>query len=837
MKKLKIIINRFSFSSEVMIFIIFLAFLLSCSSLAFSDDFDLGIKAYKDRIYVISLKYFNKFLEETQSRDIEKKILSQFYIAKIHMMGGNIREATQIIDIIVKKKKVLVKNGLYDAVLIMKAQSIAFFSGIDDSFAYIGKKRLKAKNKESWDIKLGIIKFLANLKGEEVIDEALLKYQGKFEEKTEALLYLMKVEQLLRNKKGHVALSLLSEKIEKEFEVIKKIPSLYSFYIFLNADAFYQTGEYGKAVEFYKQGLAFEDDPYIDKGTLIYKMGVSLWKKKDLNNSLKYLNEYLQEHDNQKDYASALNIVSQIYIELKDYEKAQDLLSAYIDPELKDKDYYRALYWLAEAHYGQNQFKEAIDIFENMMESNDEETSVIALYGKSWSFYMLHEYENAKNGFEELLNKDQSAKMELSTRLVLANIYYFLTDYEACNKALLELLKKESNKGNDKILYRLGVSYLTLRKYELAIGSFNKIIDKKDSTILREKAIYQISKAYFYQREFEQSINYSKKLIAEYPKSNMLLSAYLDVGHSYYNMFRYKEALDTYQYVIENAKNTYYKTKATYFIGWCYYLMGKESESVLVFQSFLKDFPQSSLSPDIQFWLGEHYYNKKRYQESLKSYKELFERYPDCSLVDDALFWGSKASLELGDEEASLFLLEKLIKEYIKSDLIPDAFIEKASILFAQKKYDFALSNLETVIKKYPNSYLIHDALIKKGIILNETGKYQYSLKVYEDVFIRMSQEKRSIDPEWIWQSAELYHKTGMDEQAVEKLMTLIYGNYDNEIFKKSILLAKDIFVTQKRYEDAIILLNKLLKEGKRINKILIRRDIRKLSSKIKERK
>ena len=74
------------------------------------------------------------------------------------------------------------------------------------------------------------------------------------------------------------------------------------------------------------------------------------------------------------------------------------------------------------------------------------------------------------------------------------------------------------------------------------------------------------------------------------------------------------------------------------------------------------------------------------------------------------------------------------------------------------------------------------------------------------------------------------------NEQAVEKLMTLIYGEFDDEIFKKSILLAKDIFVSEKRFEDAVILLNKLLKEGKDINKIGIRREMRKLRKKINER-
>ena len=263
--------------------------------------------------------------------------------------------------------------------------------------------------------------------------------------------------------------------------------------------------------------------------------------------------------------------------------------------------------------------------------------------------------------------------------------------------------------------------------------------------------------------------------------------------------------------------------------------MGKESETIKTFKSFLKEFPDSSLSPDIQFWLGEYYFNKKLFSNSLKEYQALVEHYPDCSLVDDALFWGAKASRMLGDHDIALELLEKMITQYSNSDMVADAEIEKADIYYQKKEYASALPVIERVIKNYSNSYLYLDAKVKKAYILKEMNHSREALKIMEEVLTILRKEKRIINSEWIWKAVRLYEESGQKEKAVKNLMILINGHYDSRNFKKAIHAAKDIFVSQGKYQEAAALLKKLLKEGKNINKIPVRREIRKLQTYIEK--
>lgn len=802
---------------------------------AYSDDFELGIRAYNDSIYGISLKYLSKFLEEAGESDIERKIIAQFTMSRIYVQTGRIREACPLVDTILKRKSILQQNGIYDSALLMKVQCTAFLSGIREAFELLEHQGSEKSKNDLWRHKISIVRFLAEVKDDAVIDEVITLYRDEMDSKAESLLYLMKVEYLLRKDRAHEALSLLTEKIEKEMDAVKSDPSLFSFYSSLKGDAFYKTLDYASAIAFYQKSLEAGDPYYLDKALLDYKLGLAYWKKGDASSSLKILKEFLEKNDNRKEVNSAASVLSQIYIELKEYDMARETLLQYLDPDIKDRDYFKALYWMGEACYRQGQYGDAMKAYNDMLASGDGEVVALASYGKAWVHYKSGEYDLAKTAFDDLAKQSLAADMLLSVKLAQANLSYLTGNYEECRDTLQKLIEEGRNVDRDKIFYKIGMCYLSLGDYAEAIASFQKAAEKEGSQI-QEKSLYKIAQAYFLQGEYEEAIMNYKVLNERFPQGPLYYKSYLEIGHAYYNLFRYGEAIDTYRFIIENAKKDYYRTKATYFLGWCYYLLGKESDTVKIFRSYLKDFPNSNLSPDIQFWLGEYFFNKKQYTESLKEYRQLVERYPDCSLVDDALFWGAKASQKLGDAATSLSLLDSLVTKYAKSDLIPDAYLDKSDIYSGRKEYDKALLALEEVIQKYPESYLYYDSLIKKARLLKITGKINEAELLYEDVLQRLQKEKKTVSPDWIWEAAVVNKEANKNDEAVEKLLLLIYGNNSPEMFKKSILLAKDILVQEGRLEDAEILLNKLLNEGKNINRISIRREIRKLQLKINER-
>ena len=797
----------------------------------YGDDFDKGIRTFNDGMNDLALEYFKGFLN-SNSKDLDKKVVSQFYIAFIYSTKGEIDKFKTILPILFKKKEILKKYGVLDTLYLLKAYIISNNKGIKEAIKYLKKKILKKE--QFWKYESDLIRFYVRLKNNDVLREIMQNGDNLLNEKTFCYVYLFKASLLLAENKSHEAYSLLNATYKKNKEIINKTNALYSFYYALLGEAEYQMINYKKAIIDFKMCLESKNFDFVDKYLLEYKLALAYWKNGEYISSKELLNEFIKKRKWDENILFAKYILAEIYKKTNEFNKAENILKDLLNSLDKSNDlYYKTLILLSDVYFNKEDYSKSVEISNEIIKSDKIEYKAKGLYNKFWALYKFGKYKEAINVFNELIKINKNDKIVENTRAAVSNIYYLLGQYSNAIKTA-DLVKGENI--NENLSYLKGLCYMELENYEKAIDSFEFSAKSNDKEIA-ERSLYNIAQIYIQKRNFQKAIFYLKQIMDKYKNGILYYRSMLDLGRVYYNIFDYKKAIELFEKTYKESKEEIYKTKALYYLGWCFYMKGDEKETIKIFKEYLKNYPSSRLAPDIQFWLGEYFYNKGNMEKALFEYENLIKHYPDCSFADDAIFWSAKINSKLEKRDKAEILYNKIINEYKKSDFIVDAYMELAEIYAVEKNYDKAIDTIEKFLNEYPKSIYKYDMLVKKAKYYKLKGDNNEAIKIISLVLGNMRSRKKQINPKWLFDYAVLLRETKRNKESLDVFLEIIYKeNYLFSVVRDSVLEAVEILEDEGKYEDAVKLLEKLLADKRCKDKKDILKILEKLKSKMKER-
>ncbi len=263
-----------------------------------------------------------------------------------------------------------------------------------------------------------------------------------------------------------------------------------------------------------------------------------------------------------------------------------------------------------------DELNEIIDEADRIINEKDIDNNKLAeaYLKKTQALQKLGRYEESKEPLEKLLD----IKNDMPEALVrLGNIYGEEKKYDEAIGYFNRAIKLKKYYAYAYAYCMRGNTYYDKDEYNKAIKDYiEAIMSKPDYTIV----YYKIGNVYNDKGEYDRAIAYYSEAIKR--KRNYAV-AYYSRGNAYYNKGEYDSAISDYSEAIKIDSNY---AVAYYHRGMTYYNKGEYDKAIKDYSEFIKIYPNYA---DAYYYRGITYYDKGEYNKAIKDHSEAIRINPN----------------------------------------------------------------------------------------------------------------------------------------------------------------------------------------------------------------
>lgn len=413
-----------------------------------------------------------------------------------------------------------------------------------------------------------------------------------------------------------------------------------------------------------------------------------LLNSNDYNKVLKTLEQYENLSPELKKIQSQLtyNIGIQHYNEgnfseaIKYFEKSSNNKGIESDSQKE------AIYWLADSYYQLKEYDKASDLytkFINTKGTDNLDIYPLAYYNLGYIYLNANDYDNASVKFKEFINNDKSADKEKQgdSWSRIGDCYFIQRQYNNAITSYNNSLKI-SDKNADYAYFQQAMGYGALGKTNEKINNLNIITSRYQRSIIYDRAIYEIGMTYLNNNDHRSAITSFDKIIKERPRSQYARKALMKIGMIYYNNDENDKALERLKSIVKQYPNTEESREALNIISNIY----RDSNEIQAYFDYIAENNLAEISIDKQDSLTfrniEDFYSSKKYQQAIKGAKQYIEKHPNGAYLLNVHYY-AMSSMELTNETEGI----RTHIEYIINQSDND-YTDKALLLIARMDYD-----------------------------------------------------------------------------------------------------------------------------------------------------
>lgn len=246
-------------------------------------------------------------------------------------------------------------------------------------------------------------------------------------------------------------------------------------------DLAYQNGEYSRAAEYYQ---LVKSEKLIPRA--LYWLGMSYYLLKDTNKAEEIFIRLSKEFSETEFTAKALIILSDIYIDKKNYRKAEDYLLMIKSDEARLK--------LAEVYIVEDRYSDAEKILNGLVIEGNENTTNRARI-KLASIYIGREDTKNSRVYLSAVLEGNNPLLKPEARFLEANSYFKEGDYESAARSYLMVnyLYGENN-FISKSLFYAAECYINLENIDEARKFYTMVVKRGDDSLLVNQAKFKLEK-------------------------------------------------------------------------------------------------------------------------------------------------------------------------------------------------------------------------------------------------------------------------------------------------------------------------------------------------------
>ena len=573
--------------------------------------------------------------------------------------------------------------------------------------------------------------------------------------------------------------------------------------------SYFAKADYENSVKYYAQ---FEDR---DRGKTqntqdSYQMGYAYYKVGNYAKSASELEKLIDQNDV---YSQNGNYtLGNVFLKMKNKQSARNAFfvasKLNFDPQLQED----ALYEYAKLSYELDFNTQALDAtrlyLKNYPQSrrNDE---VKTLLGEE--LLTSKNYKEAVEVLEPIPNKSASAKAAYQKVTYYRGLeFYNERAFENAIGIFLRSLKMPVNRKTQALtVYWMAESMYEVRKYSESVENFEKFLDMDEAseTDVANYANYALAYAAFGGEQYKKAATYFEKFLKGDEKDqNTINDAVTRLGDSYFVLKSYSKARENYDKIIsQHIKGEDY---ALFQRGMIQGLQGSPDAKINTLNDVLNQFPNSDYADDASFEIAYTYFLKNNYTTAKSGLLAMIQKYPRSSYIPRALVTMGLIDYTNGDDDMAIESFKRVIQDYSSTDEAKQA-LKQIEKIYTDKgdAQTFITYAASTPIGNYSASeqegimYTAANNLYSRG---DWAGTVQ-AVNAYFDKF----PTKPIYEKQARFFRAESLVKLNRPNEAVSDY-NVILNDWTSTYTEKSLISMANLYIAQKKYNDAIVFLKKL---------------------------
>jgi len=418
------------------------------------------------------------------------------------------------------------------------------------------------------------------------------------------------------------------------------------------------------------------------KGAIEY--GKEIGETSIIKDAIRSLNEFLVTYPNDlKEVREAYTLMGDAYFVLEEYSNAIESYKRGIKSyNVKDKRYYYALYSIA------------------------------------YSYYKVGDYKNAIENFKMLLNSEYSDEAMFMVGVIL----FEQGDYQ---RALIELENVKNEPWRSKAFYYIGKAYRASGLSDRAIEYFERAAKSEDQDIA-VVSLYEEAELLLATGNNQKALEVARRLYKNYSNTHWMYEILMLYSEALYKTGNYTEGIKELEKSLSKTFDPEKRCRVLYATGWFYYRTGQKLSAINVWKKAMYEW-----NGELAYQAGMDAANTlrelKNYSKALETYEELLARFPNKSL--NVNLKKIEVLLDMKEYEKALVILKEIEKT--------KPFEAKYWLTYIYKSrgdYKSAMNEVENLLKITTSTSEKVRALLLQGDVYFQMGDYVKAQKAYEEI-------------------------------------------------------------------------------------------------------
>ncbi len=464
----------------------------------------------------------------------------------------------------------------------------------------------------------------------------------------------------------------------------------------------------------------------------------------------------------------------------------------------------QAQYWMAEAHYRNGDYNNAVDLYTEFILSPRAillKEFVLAHYGLAYAYFDQKEYDQAASWFRKFVSytSNEDAERKADAYIRTGDCYFIQKEYilslEYYEKAVALGLRDP-----DYALYQYALATMVLKDGDKHIELLEKLTVNYPSSNYKDAAYYHLGKSYQGKGDIDKALAKFNQVIDNYPYSSFNRKSRIGVGSIYYNEGENDLALVELKEVVKEYP-TYQQSKEAIRIIESIY---KETGEISDYEEFIAELGFMQISDaaldSLTYEAAEIQIQTNQCGKAINSFTKYIDRfdYPIFALDahyyrGDCLYKAEQFDEALGDFN---FILAQPLNKFSEF-----AAVHASTINMSNKLYDEALLNyqqLETIAEYPSNKEVAYKGQMR---CYYELEGYQEAIK-YADMVLEMNKVETALILEAMMIKAHSTNILGAFDSAFVQFDSIV--NYTNNVYAAEAKYCKaEIAFKQERYAQA----------------------------------
>ena len=338
--------------------------------------------------------------------------------------------------------------------------------------------------------------------------------------------------------------------------------------------------------------------------------------------------------------------------------------------------------------FNDKDYVEAINYFDGFFcEYNEiDELYSTAKYYSGESLLNLGEEHAANERFEFLVNNYKWSTFRDAALYKLGLIYFDIKKFELSRNRLNILIDDyPASQYFGPALYWIGESYVEENNIDDAIKFLEDAVAKRKSNRYIDYSIYTLANVHERKGEYRKAVEYYDQLLSFYKESKFAPIAQFRIGYCYFQLKEYQAAVLELNNPTIEALPPNIHSEAVYLLAASHYRLSEFKNAEDVFLGFIIEYPGSDLLRNVKYSLAWTYFQQEKYFDA-------YEVFNTLSIIEDSIginsfYWKAESKRYAGREKEALAIFKEFVQKYPGSALVSNAKYQAGGIYYNNDKF------------------------------------------------------------------------------------------------------------------------------------------------------